>query len=648
MFKKKPTIKALSPLRSSDRRKTADAIIADYQLSPPSLPDDATADEKAAATAAHTTLRASLLPENTQSARFTTTHGPDLKPVSGTLYVGSHNGSEPRILWVKIDEKMYPTVYTLWQTTCIVPLLHTHGVVVEKLQGGADLMTPGLANGPPFPEKATKGSVIAIASREKPTVPVVVGVCLVDVSGVKHVHGAKGAAVQTVHWMGDELWAYSTSGKGGKRPPEELDGWRDRNTNVNEGLTGIEHLDLEDEEEDGGVPLDETTRPEPRTPYNNHVEGEEATQKENGQADGKEFTISEIDEAFRNAFLYGIYHHKTTQKSELKFGLTFPISQSFVMSDLIQPFLPAFTPEEAAQLQIKKSSYKNLKKFIKSLDKQGVLKSKERDGHETTVVDIDFEDQTISDFKPYPIPKKETQASGNLGHGATAQATASTDAGDSSVGQKLRIITYHRPKEKLANIFSSASNASGGLYTSAEIRPIITSYIESENIVSLTNKRLVQLNPSLANAVFDGSSPLDKEVIAKGSVPRDALIDRIVASCSPFYAIVRNDASDAKTRSGGPPKIRITLETRSGNKKVTKISGLEAYFIPPQPLADELRKVCAGSTSVERLEGSSPRAPVMEIMVQGPQKDAVVKALEKRGVQRNWIETLDKTKGKKK
>ncbi|KAK4953481.1 hypothetical protein LTR28_006430 [Elasticomyces elasticus] len=400
--------------------------------------------------------------------------------------------------------------------------------------------------------------------------------------------------------MGDELWAYSTSGKAGKTPPEELDGWRDRKTNVNEGPTGIEHLDLEDEEEDGGVPLDETTRPEPVTPYNNHVEGEEAKQEENGQTNRKEFTIS------------------------------------------------AFTPEEAAQLQIKKSSYKNLKKFIKSLDKQGVLKCKERDGHETAVVDIDFEDHTITDFRPYPIPKKETQASTNVGHGATAQSIASTDAGDPSVGQKLRITTYHRPKEKLANIFSSALSASGGLYTSAEIRPIITSYIESENLVSLTNKRLVQLNPALANAVFDGSSPLDKEVIAKGSVPRDALIDRIVASCSPFYAIVRNDASDTKTRSGAPPRIRITLETRSGNKKVTKISGLEAYFIPPQPLADELRKVCAGSTSVERLEGSSPRAPVMEIMVQGPQKDAVVKALEKRGVQRNWIETLDKTKGKKK
>jgi translation initiation factor 2D len=34
-------------------------------------------------------------------------------------------------------------------------------------------------------------------------------------------------------------------------------------------------------------------------------------------------------------------------------------------------------------------------------------------------------------------------------------------------------------------------------------------------------------------------------------------------------------------------------------------------------------------------------------MVQGPQKDAIVKALEKRGVLRGWVEVVDKTKKKK-
>jgi translation initiation factor 2D len=52
-----------------------------------------------------------LLPDNALSARFTTTAGPDLKQVSGTIYVGSHEGTngEQRVLWVKVWDRMYPT-----------------------------------------------------------------------------------------------------------------------------------------------------------------------------------------------------------------------------------------------------------------------------------------------------------------------------------------------------------------------------------------------------------------------------------------------------------------------------------------------------------------------------------------------------------
>jgi len=165
-----------------------------------------------------------------------------------------------------------------------------------------------------------------------------------------------------------------------------------------------------------------------------------------------------------------------------------------------------------------------------------------------------------------------------------------------------------------------------------------------------TNKRLVNLNPVLANAVFGGSSPLDREVIAQGSVPRDALIDRILQSCSPFWALLWNDETreNVKAKAGNAPKVQIILDTRSGNKTVTKLSGVEVFHINPQALAEELQKVCASSTSVGHLIGSSPKNPVMEIMVQGPQKVSVIKALEKRGVNRQWIEVLDKTKGKKK
>ena len=315
---------------------------------------------------------------------------------------------------------------------------------------------------------------------------------------------------------------------------------------------------------------------------------------------------------------------------------------------MVLAHLPILTPKQAASAQIKKTSWKNAKKFIKTLDKAQIVKSKDRDGGECVILDIDFEDPTITGFAPYVLPKKEDAASTQTG--SVGGKTTETGSHDPSIGQRLTKINLLRPKDSISPIFEAASASTGMLYLPADLRPIITSYIESENLVSSTNKRLVNLNPVLANAVFDGNSSLDREVIAKGSVPRDALIERIQQTCSPFWAILQNDETreQVKAKPGTGPKIQVLLETRSGNKTVTKVSGMEVFHINPQLLADELQKTCASSTSVGKLVGSSPKSPVMEVLVQGPQKDAVSKALEKRGVSRGWIEVADKTKGKKK
>lgn len=102
-------IKTLSPIRSSDRRKIADRIIAEYHIKEHVEHHEDEAEAKAAATAAHTALRNSLLPDNALSAKFTTTHGPNLKEVAGTVYVGSHEGAEQRVLWFSIEDRLYPT-----------------------------------------------------------------------------------------------------------------------------------------------------------------------------------------------------------------------------------------------------------------------------------------------------------------------------------------------------------------------------------------------------------------------------------------------------------------------------------------------------------------------------------------------------------
>jgi translation initiation factor 2D len=98
-------------------------------------------------------------------------------------------------------------------------------MVMRKLQGGADLMTPGLANEPPFPKRATKGAVVTVASLDRHTVPLFVGICEIDVSALGEVQGTKGHAVRGLHWEGDELWAWSSSSRPGQPAPEYLPDW---------------------------------------------------------------------------------------------------------------------------------------------------------------------------------------------------------------------------------------------------------------------------------------------------------------------------------------------------------------------------------------------------------------------------------------
>lgn len=497
-------------------------------------------------------------------------------------------------------------------------------------------MTPGLA-GPRFPSKATKGAIVAVASLDQPTVPLVVGTCLIDISGLTKAQGAKGQAVETFHWSGDFVWDWSTSGKAGIPAPSELSGWCSQADNL--VVSSLENLELEDQAEPaGGVALnleskDVTDREAPLR--NNYVEGEDVVER----VDEPDISTAEIDQVFKQAFLYGVHQQQQSNQSAPKFGLSFPLTQSFVISNLVNPYLPAFTAKQTEAFNIKKTSWKNAKKFIKQLDKDKLILSKDTKT-EVVILDIDFNDLQIRNFQPYRLPKKEVPVTS-----AAVSHDASSD-GDDSVGQTLKVVSLYKPKDSLAPLFKTADARTKTSYTKADLVPIITHYVESENLVHPTNKRMIKLDPFLANAVFNTTQRSDNEILAKGSVPRDMLIDRILATCSPFHSIESSASRSgaSKPKAGLAPRIEIVLETRSGNKTATRVHGFEAYFIQAQPLADELRKTCAGSTSAEPYKAG--KGNVMEVMVQGPQRDSVIKALEKRGVARAWIDVVDKTRKK--
>lgn len=117
-------------------------------------------------------------------------------------------------------------------------------------------MTPGLA-GPPFAsKKAIKGAVVAVASLEAPTVPMAVGTCEIDISALQTTRNAKGCAVEIFHWAGDELWDWSTSGKAGRPPPENIEGWETEEFSAFMArFNGLEVDDKDEADVEGGVPL---------------------------------------------------------------------------------------------------------------------------------------------------------------------------------------------------------------------------------------------------------------------------------------------------------------------------------------------------------------------------------------------------------
>ena len=95
-------------------------------------------------------------------------------------------------------------------------------------------------------------------------------------------------------------------------------------------------------------------------------------------------------------------------------------------------------------------------------------------------------------------------------------------------------------------------------------------------------------------------------------------------------------------RKGTLQPITMSIRTRQGRKTVTLITGLETFSIPPLEFAEELKKSCAGSTTVQPLQGSSPKLGLMEVMVQGSQVKVVTEALLARGVPKKWIKEGDK------
>ena len=527
-------------------------------------------------------------------------------------------------LWIKLNEThLIPTIFTMWKCPYLAQIILTPGQVLEVLQGGADLMIPGCF--PPYPS-ITTGQVVAVGLLARPTVPVGVGIALTPLGNLDR--SFKGKAVQMVHVIGDTL---CDKFKSELKPPMEFDTTIPYITEalVDPAIESVTEVKEKVEELSTGITEDETvdglkelSLQQAEDPQNSIIS---STPEE------PEFSTEEIDEAFKVALLQ-------TLKKALDEPIEVPISASNFLGNYILVNLPF----DSDNIQMKKTSWKKASKFFKAMEKDGLVKVKER-GDDVVIQQITGrEDDRVKDFVIFKV-KKRTKALSSSGP---------------SQGKKLTSIDLWKPHSAAQKFLKEAGpEYSLQYYDNEIIKTILVAYINQKKLVDRSNKKNVIADDLLASALgMPKEGALNPQL---RSIGRDKLVAKLQSNCTAYHVIYDPDDSTIadetaaallrsfKPAKGAVPVILIETERRGGNKVVTKVTNIEPFHIDPGSLAEELRKSCAGSTSVSPIKEGSEK---MEVLVQGPQIKAVQEALAKRGVRPQWIEVKEKgnKNGKKK
>ncbi|KAI9500967.1 hypothetical protein BX070DRAFT_195147 [Coemansia spiralis] len=519
-------------------------------------------------------------------------------PVPGKLQVAkfvSHIGDKGEIfyseagdpLWLRVaasdseSTMLVPTVYTQWQFPALLPVLFTWPTVINKLVGGADLMVPGLVVPEGGLPNLKRGALVAICCPGNLAAQAV-GVLTFDTRNIQSVSGAKGKAVLITHTYKDYLW---------------------------EAGSKLELPII--------VPEDEQAAEVTRRDVLSSSNANEDEQQIKGDEKSSSIAPSEMDELLFRA----LKQVMATILDPENASPLLPIIASIVYSNYMVPNSP---PEK--EVDIKKSTYKKLAKFLKAAEKHGLIKLKDIRG-ETYIKSFNWSHQCLANYKPYRVT---TNAEDEQKQKPKQQKD------NTSSSNSIDIVQLLKPTHALAPLFDDVgAQTETGYFTRQQARSVLEDYIKSHGLVASSNPQFVKLDHRLCDGL------LKKEEYSKlVEFKRDKLHARLQETMT-LYTQVLIPGKESKLRIGNPSSVDIVCERKAGNKVVTRVIGLEAYGIDPAAIAKELRTLCASSTTVDPVPG---KKNAQSVLVQGHQVSAITRLLEsKYKLPQRLLTTLDKT-----
>ncbi|KAM9476111.1 eukaryotic translation initiation factor 2D [Clarias gariepinus] len=528
-----------------------------------------------------------------------------------TLYVLHRNP-----MFFQLEKQLYPTVYTLWRYPDLLPVFTTWPPVVQKLTGGADLMLPGVvlsSTGLPDVNQGDCCAVNVVSNRA----PVAVGTAAMS-SREMRTSGMKGKGVNVLHTFMDQLWAF-----GDKTAPPVIpitDPALHAEADVDGGESGDEGT--EDFSQEGEGQNDSETAAVEATFQNvqelslQDGEKEEETKEMQGDEQDSRSPQEQMDALLFQCFLHAL--KCKVKKSELP----------LLTGTFLRKHMASCCPK-GKNLDIKKSSYKKLSKFLQSMQKEhSLVRVKELSKGVDSIVEVDWKNPELCSFcvpEDWEPPEESSEDRESC----------------AEVYKPPEITALYGVTARLEPLFQDAKKKKGAVLQATEVRSIICDYVKRNELVH-ENKSYVKINPVLCDCLLDKSEYQELEVLKW-----DDLFSRTLSRMQLCHQM-QFPGQAPVVRKGQAEPIDISVASRGSNKKVTIIKNLEMFGIDPASVADTLQHLVQASSVLHDVPGAKERQLVQ---IQGNQVHHVGKLLlEQYQIPRKYIQGLDKAPkpGKKK
>eukprot|EP00210_Caulerpa_lentillifera_P001435 g1377.t1 len=487
-------------------------------------------------------------------------------PHRGVLYI---EDGVPVVLDTTGKGDLVPTLVVLWQFPNLLPRITLKHFTVSKfILNGADLMLPGVTT--PFNGGFLQGTLVSICIPGNPA-PFAFGYASMSSTQAMQSNTNEGRLVQIVQSYSDLMTRHFS--------------------NIEPPNSGFTHTLIS--------PIEEANDPETTTVSDDFSDEDEDEipyeEPEIEQADMDQLLIECLFQAL----------HKSVKNKDL------PLAAGELWLKHMSPF----SKVHGIAVDVRKSSYKKLSKFLQhftSKDQQPLLTLKvDKFSNETIITNINRRHEDYLSFNPqieqthHVQNDKEEIFEGNKIH-------------------ELKVEEVYRMGRELNQILSALSLEPGSVLSKKQAEDLAFDYVKHAKLdQGVPDAQHIVLDKVLGEALFKGR--LKKNEKIPEYLPKSQLREISFTRMHPQFRISRGQQEVLK--KGNIQSVHVVEEKRTGNKHITRISGLQGFLIDVQETSFELKKRFACSTSLN--DAFHKGVKEKEIILQGRRSKEISQFIEK-------------------